>query len=148
MKEKERMMEMLSSKDIEMVKLGAIILTNTPRKEWTPTLRSIKQNDWYFTINNNRLEIHENTYKVSSWASVSFSTGYSSYSNGNITVSTIVEDYNEKSRDFDEERLEEFRKNQRLASIRNKNQIKIYEKRSKNYTNSRTGANALKRGRS
>ncbi len=53
---KEKINQLLASKDIEMVRLGAILLRRMPRNMWFPTLKKY-EGDWYFTICNNKIEI-------------------------------------------------------------------------------------------
>lgn len=105
---------MLKSTDLEMVRLGALLLTNLPRREWTPILRECENGTWYFRINHNKIVIDEilNSWGTSNISGGLSTTGYTvTYTSGNNYILELPN----HSHDFDEERKQKMdRKSEKL----------------------------------
>lgn len=105
---KEKIIAMLKSPDIEMVRLGALLLRRLPRKDWTPLLRQCQSFSWNFEINYNRITIKEALVPGTFRSTIITRTHpiRSGYPLQSYTF--IVEDYNkykdDRGRDYDEER--------------------------------------------
>lgn len=154
---KEKIVEMLKSGDIEMVRLGATLLQRLPRKTWTPLLRDCKQN-WYFIVNHNRITIYDQIPEVIPSIighTASTPATYSTTHSGGTTVVTYTNSSSwswgydlyssDLSKDLDEEREARRLTRNKLAE-RQKQKQHIYEEKWKgrrlNQAFRRTGRNA------
>ena len=133
---RSQVIQLLQSSDIEMVQLGASLLKNLPRKEWSPLLREYAR-DYIFTICHN---------KVTIWSRREEVTCNIGYNNSKFSTYTyIIEDYT-PSRDIDED-MEKDRRN-RIERENRKYKIKTnkYERKESKRTKcsyTRTRANAF-----
>lgn len=85
--------EYMESDDIEMARLGALLLVqHYPKRRWAPILGSLarQSGNWYYSLSNKDIEIHDNTY-IGLYQNLTSSSVTYSYNPATFTLSTFSE---------------------------------------------------------
>lgn len=85
---------MLKSSDLEMVRLGAVLLRRYARNKWWEILTECQGDKWYFIIENNNISIIEKedifTWTIPTTSTITTVTGITSTSFTNTTGTTNI----------------------------------------------------------